>query len=103
MKKRLLCVLVLVLMVILTACGGGGPKGEVTDDITWDELLAANTIDAVLAQTDGFSATIEDENDDTYISYVAMVDGKLISSSGSPGYTEDLIDGIRYKASEDGM
>ena len=103
MKKRLLCVLVLVLMITLTACGGGGPKGEVTDDITWDELLAANTIDAVLAQTDGFSATIEDENDDTYISYVAMVDGKLISSSGSPGYTEDLIDGIRYKASEDGM
>ena len=34
MKKRLLCVLVLVLMITLTACGGGGPKGEVTDDIT---------------------------------------------------------------------
>ena len=84
MKKRLLCILVFILMVTLTACGGGGAKGNVTTDVTWDELLAANTTDAVLAQTDGFSATIEDETDGAYLSYAAMVDGELILES-KPG------------------
>ena len=102
MKKRLLCILVLVLMVTLTACGGGGAKGKATNDVTWDELLAANTMDAVFAQTGAFSATIE-ADDGTYINYAAMVDGKLISANGTPGYTQDLINGIRYNASEEGI
>ena len=37
------------------------------------------------------------------INYAAMVDGKLISSSGRPGYTKDLLNGIQYNASEDGI
>ena len=32
-----------------------------------------------------------------------MVDGKLISANGTPGYTQDLINGIRYNASEEGI
>ena len=102
MKKRLLCILVLILMVTLTACGGGSAKGNVTTDVTWDELLAANTMDAVFAKVGAFSATIE-EDADIYVRYAAIVDGKLISSSGIPGYTKDLVNGIQYNASEDGI
>ena len=103
MKKKLLTILVLILMVTLTACGGGASKGKVTNDVTWDELLAANTMDAVFAQTGAFSATIEAKGEGAYISYAAMVDGELIGSHGRVGYTDDLLNGIIYHASEDGM
>ena len=41
----------LVMALSLTACGGSKPKGEVTTAVTWDELLAANTIEAILDKT----------------------------------------------------
>lgn len=102
MKKSNLCILALALVCSLTACGNA-PKGKPTTDVTWDELLAANRMENVFEQAGGFSSTIADDSGDTYIHYVAMEDGELIASHGVAGYTEDLRNGIQYKASEDGM
>ena len=102
MKKRSLCLFTLAMMLSLTACGNG-PKGKTTKDVTWDELLAANQLETVLEQVDGFASTHKGNDGESYIHYVAMKDGELIASNGVQGYTDDLRNGIRYTASEDGM
>ena len=103
MKKRNLSLLTLALMCSLTACGGSAPKGKVTKDITWDQLLTANQMENVFEQVGGFCSTIVDDSGDTYIHYAAMTDGELLASHGRVGYTEDLRNGVQYQASEDGM
>ena len=90
------------MMMSLTACGNA-PKGKVTKDVTWEELLAANQLETVLEQTGGFFSKVDGNDDDDYIHYAALVDGELIASHGVAGYTEDLRNGIQYNASADGM
>lgn len=101
MKKRIVSLCALALMASLAACGTPAPKGDVTTEVTWDELLAANTLDAVFEKTGSFSSSIGDSSGETYTCFAAMVDGELIYSTGSPGYTDDLRNGIQYHASPD--
>lgn len=103
MKKRMTWLVVFAMLLSLTACGSPAPKGDITNDVTWEELLAANRLEAVFTQVDSFSSATDDNSDGTYVHYAAMVDGQLMYSTGSPGYTEDMRNGIIYDAPEDAM
>ena len=61
MKKVFLCTFCLMLLLLLTACTAAPSGGTVTTNVTWDELLAANQLEAVLAQGGLCSATKDDD------------------------------------------
>ena len=106
MKKGIVWSLILVLLFSLTACGGGGgastPKGDLTTDVTLEELLAANELAAVFEQVDSLSSVTTDDDGQTYFYYAAMVDGQLMYSSGVENHTTDFIHGVQYEAATDG-
>ena len=100
MKKVFLCTFCLMLLLLLTACTAAPSGGTVTPNVTWDELLAANQLEAVLAQGGLCSAT-KDDDGTVYMSYAAMKDGELMHSNGPEGHTSDLRGGIIYNAFEE--
>ncbi|MBQ1214766.1 MAG: hypothetical protein IIX88_00385, partial [Firmicutes bacterium] len=104
-QKGIAWLLASLLAVSLTACGGGSPapKGELTTDVTLEELLAANELPAVFDQVESLSSVITDEEGQTYFHYAAMVDGQLMYSQGTEGKTTDFVNGIKYTASADGL
>ena len=100
MKKSILCIFCLVLLVLLASCTAA-PAGEtVTTKVTWDDLLAANRLEAVL-ERGGFSSAAKDDDGIVYMSYTVMNDGELMHSTGPKGHTSDLRGGIIYNAVED--
>ena len=100
MKKAMLCTFFLCLLILLTACVAESSGETEQASITWNDLLAANQLDAVL-ERGGFSSAATDADGTVYMSYAAMKDGELMHSTGPEGYTSDLRGGIIYNAVED--
>ena len=100
MRKSMMCIFCIVLLFLLTACGKTLSEGTVTTKVTWDELLSANRLEAVLEQG-GFSSAVKDNDGTVYLSYAVMKDGELMHSTGTKEHTRDLRGGIIYNAWED--
>ena len=103
MQKRLLFLCFLFFLLALPACGKSAPKGEVTTAVTWEELLEANRLEAVLEKAGGFINTATEDGSDSdaedrYLHRAVMKDGVLLASVGTLGNTTDLVNGIRYHA-----
>lgn len=100
MRKGALCIFGVLLLFLLTACGKPPFEGIATTKVTWDGLLAANRLEAVLEQG-GFCSAAKDEDGTVYLSYAVMKDGELLHSAGTEGHTSDLRGGVIYNAWED--
>ena len=95
-----ICIFCIVLLFLLTGCGKMPFGGSATTKVTWDELLEANRLEAVLKRG-GFCSAAKDNDGTVYLSCAAMKDGELLYSTGTEGHTRDLRDGIIYNAWED--
>ena len=72
--KKLVWALIFVLMFSMAACD------DAAADITWEKLVAANTLEAVMEKVDSFTASVDGGDMDPY--YVAKVDGQLVYAFG---------------------
>lgn len=99
-RKSAMGVFCVVLLYLLTACGKTPSEGIVTTKVTWDELLEANRLKAVLEQG-GFCSVTKDDEGDVYLSYAVISDGELVYSTGTKDHTRDLCGGIIYNAWDD--
>lgn len=99
-KSAMMCIFCIVLLFLLTACGMMPFGGKVTTEVTWDELLAANQLEAVL-ERGGFCSAAKDDDGTVYLNYAVMKDGELLHSSGTEEHTSDLRGGIIYNVRGD--
>lgn len=92
MKKLYLLLCLAALVFGCTACG------KTVTDVTWEQLLQANTLESVLGQVDACRYIEQGDTDDLVYTAV-MEEGALRWSCDNGDTTEDCIDGAVYRRS----